>query len=125
MPEGPLIAALYDAADQPVALARPVRVEAGKQVTVAPRPPESGGAVLFSMQRSHRSSPPAKLTLEHDGHRSDPDVLQESSARVVAIWYSVPAGEATLRFEGDGLPKAPVTVKVERGKVAMLRERGP
>ncbi|HYC90746.1 MAG TPA: hypothetical protein VEO54_16130 [Thermoanaerobaculia bacterium] len=123
MPEGPLIAALYDAADQPLALARPVRVEAGKRVIVAPRLPSPGGAVLFSLQRSHRSYPAAKLTLEQEGRRSEPDVMQESSARVVAIWYSVPGGEATLRFEGDGLPKSPAKVNVERGKVALLRER--
>ena len=123
MPEGPLIAALYDAADQPVALARPVRVEAGKRAAVAPRPPASGGAVLFSLQRTHRSWPATSLTLEQEGRRSEPDVVQESSARVVAIWYSVPAGEATLHFEGEGLPKSPAKLNVERGKVTLLRER--
>ena len=122
MPAGSLIAALYDAAGNPLALARPVRVEAGRQVTVSVREPSSGGAVLLSLQRPSRDYGDGALTLEQNGQRIAPDVVHQLPARVVAMWCAVEAGEAALHFEGEGLPRNAIGIRIDNGKVAMIRE---
>ncbi|HVE71570.1 MAG TPA: hypothetical protein VNI54_09405 [Thermoanaerobaculia bacterium] len=119
MPAGRLIAALYDGHGEPVAVSRSVRVEPGKRSVISTWEPRSGGSVLFSLQRPWREYPEGTLTLGG----KPPDVVHQVPERVVALWYRVPEGRSTLRFDGEGLPTKEIAVTVKQGNVAMIRER--
>src|SRR6185503_16613803 len=124
MPAGPVLAALYDANGNAIALAQPVQLDAGKRVTISPKQPDRGaGAVLLSLQRPHGSYSHSEVTLDQGGNNTPPDVLHESAERVIAIWYSVRGGSATLRFRGPGLPDAPMSLSITEGNVTTVRTK--
>lgn len=126
MPEGGVVAALYDPDRRAyVGLSRPVRVAAGKVVSVHPKPPAPGRSHLIArLERPEGVADPAAaafdLELRIDGTVHPPEVVVSVFDRVYALWYELPPGTATLEGGGEASFLAPARIVLESGRIASL-----
>lgn len=106
VPVGRVFTGIFDrTSNEAIAIAPLVRVDAGKVVTVAPRPPAEGTSdVYLSLSRPNiRKSPDVEqIALSLNGKK--PDALFDGSDRIYAAWYGVRRTTAQL----DSQSMAPV-----------------
>lgn len=127
MPQGRVVAALYDSHRQGyVGLSRPVRVTAGQEIAVAPGPPAHGRSHLIArLERPAGVVDPAaagiELRLRGDGRDDPPDITVPLFDRVYALWYDLAPGEATLEGGGAHSFLAPTEILLEGGRIASVQ----
>ncbi len=123
VPVGRVFCGLFDhSTNEAIAIARPVHVEASKNVTVAPRPPAANSSdVYVSLTRPdvRRSGDvdPVQLTL--DGKK--PQMLFDGSDRIYAAWYGVRGSTARLEAESKTLRLPSRDLKLIPGRVITVR----
>ena len=106
MPVGRVLAGIFDSrTGDAVALARPVEVTAGGMTYVAPAAPKAGSDVLAVIDRARvrQSADQDKiaLTLHVDDASRAPDVVADTSDRIIAVWYGVDARRARITSRSD------------------------
>lgn len=124
MPIGNVFAGIFDRKTrEAIAIARPVRVDAGKVATVAPRLPAAGTADVFVSLgrpdvRASRDVDVVELTL--DGKK--PEMLFDGSDRIYSAWFGVKNGTAQLSVASKVLRLPTRTLKLTPGRVVTVRE---
>jgi hypothetical protein len=124
VPTGKVFAGIFDRKTrEAIAIARPVRVEAGKVATVAPRPPAVDTADVFVSLgrpdvRASRDVDVVELTL--DGKK--PEALFDGSDRIYAAWFGVKGGTAQLSVASKALRLSTRTLTLTSGRVVTVRE---
>jgi len=133
MPEGRLIPALFDRAeDEYLALGRPVEVGQGGRVTVRPEPPERGTSdLLVVLERpsaiTRHEHADLTLTLRTGEEALAPNEVIRAATRVIAIWYSLSTRQATLEVKSARVFLPSTEISLRSGRVervsAILRKR--
>jgi hypothetical protein len=127
MPEGSIVAGLFDREGNAVALTRPVRTSRDQLVRGLRVPPRAGTDVLAVLERDGiREKTPeydAHVVLRVDGREYAPDVASDTANRVVCLWYGVAARQAEFVFRSarEFLPSE--VVHLRPGGVVTLRRR--
>jgi hypothetical protein len=121
MPEGPVLAGLWDpGGERLVALSRPFEVAAGETVTAPLRTPAEGAGDLLLYARESRevtqeSFADVEPVVERGGERRAPARTFETAWGLYAAWYGLAAGPAVLSGGGDRVYLEPHTVELEGG----------
>lgn len=124
MPTGTVFAGVFERRTRDaIAIARPVRVEEGKAITIAPRPPAAGTSDVFvslgrSRIRKSREDDIVQLTL----NGKKPEMLFDGDDRIYAAWFSVQGSSAQFAVESKTLQLPERAVKLTAGKVSTVRE---
>jgi hypothetical protein len=123
MPEGPVIAALYDhTAKEYRAISRPVVVRAGETVEVAPAPPEGESDLLVVLERAAVANDFENYDVEPrllevvNGPRAA-DLVIRTATRLYALWYGVSDRRARLEIESPSVFLEPQDLVLRPGKV--------
>ena len=125
MPEGDVLAGVFEKDGQAVALARPVHVARGATVYVDPRPPREGCDVLVVLDRPglrpRSQTEDAVLVLRTPGGDRRPDILSDTLNRVVAVWYGISGRTADLVVQSSTEHQPAETLRLLPGKVVTVR----
>jgi len=125
MPEGPVLALLYDLdADEYVAAARPVTARAGAEVMAVPRRPEPAD-VFVELKRPRPLTALDQYDVELSlstlsGESHGPDVVIRATERLYALWYDVPGTNARLEVKSSSVYLPPQDVVLRAGAVQHL-----
>jgi hypothetical protein len=126
MPPGRVIAGIYDAGNNVVALAPLVDLAAGQTVTIEPRRPAKGSDVFLVLTKpSNRKTgkeETALFLLTGDSRRK-PDAVHDVVGRFYAVWYGVEASEATLLVESNTFKYAGPAIVLKNREVSTVRVR--
>jgi hypothetical protein len=124
MPEGRVFTGIFDRRTRDaIAIAQPVVVEAGKNVTAAPRPPTKGQSDVFvslGRPRIRRSRDEDVVELTLDGKR--PAMLFDGDDRIYAAWFGVEHGTASFAASSKTLHLPTRTITLRSGAVTTIRE---
>ncbi len=125
MPEGPVVAALFDnEAGEYLALARPVAVarERSSELSCAPPPvPQSALLVVLERPALVAADPEDDLVVEGFQGSIRPDVLVPTAERVYGIWYELPEKHVTLTTRSVRSFLEPQDIVLRPGKVESYR----
>lgn len=122
MPEGRVLAALFDSAkNEYLGVSRPVPVSAGSTTVVTPRPPDERHSHLVVLLERPRTIPRLDLYtlecwVEIAGQKHSPDVTVPTPSRLYAVWYDLPSSSATLNVDSSGVYAEPVRLQLRSGK---------
>jgi hypothetical protein len=125
MPEGPVLALLYDLdADEYVVAARPVTARAGAEVMAIPRRPELAD-VFVELKRPRPLTALDQYDVELSlstlsGESHGPDVVIRATERLYALWYDVPGTNARLEVKSSSVYLPPQDVVLRAGAVQHL-----
>jgi hypothetical protein len=124
VPLGRVFTGIFDhATNEAIAIARPVRVDAGRIVTVAPRPPAAGTSdVYVSLIRSDVRLTGADDLVELTLDGEKPQMLFDGSDRLYAAWYGVKGTTAKLAVESKTLRLPTRTLGLTPGRVVTVRD---
>jgi hypothetical protein len=126
MPEGDVVAGLFDRkTGDAVALTRRVRVQRDKLAYVTPKAPKDGSDILAVLDRPgirpRSQTEDAALMLRTPNGDRAPDILSDTSNRVIAIWYGVSARSADLVFQSSAERVPTETLRLVPGHVVTIR----
>lgn len=127
MPEGPVLAALWDQdADRYVALSRPFTVHAGRTIAAPLRSPApTRSDVVAYVDRPKATAPLAirglGLELTSRGKTHRPDVTVETAWGIYGIWYGVTPGTAVVTGGNERLYLEPATLELIGGEIAKFQ----
>ena len=127
MPLGSVFSGIFDKkSNDALALARPVTVQEGKTVFVSPAPPTIGADVFVVLTRPREvelGQDELSLSLLIGNDHRAPDVLIPAADHIVAVWYGLDGGKATLRTTSKTLRLDPVELTLTPGKVTTHRAK--
>lgn len=127
MPEGPVLAALWDGRQgRYIALSRPFDVVPGRSVAAPLEDPSPAGARLVVYVDRPKGAPASaipglELVATQQGQRHAPDLVVMTSWGVYAVWYDLKPGSAVVQAGNQGLYLAPVNVQLPRGKISRFQ----
>lgn len=126
VPAGAVLAALFDdVTGDALAVARPLRVDAGKLTYAAPRPPAEGTDVVVVLDRPQPrgavTDDVITLHLDVGDTRHAPDAIADAADRVIAVWYGVTGRSATVAVDSESIRLEPRVVRLVPRQVATLR----
>ncbi len=125
MPEGDVIAGLFEKNGDAVALTRPARVQIGGTVLVNPQPPRNGCDILAVFDRAglrpRSQADDAVIVLRTANGDRAPDVLSDTANRVIAVWYGVPDRSGELIFQSTAERVPSESLRLTPGRVATVR----
>lgn len=123
VPVGRVFAGIFDRNTRnAVAIARPVRIDDGKIVTVAPRPPLAGTSDVFvSLARPNARKATDVDTVELTLDGKKPQMLFDGSDRIYAAWFAVTKASAELNVESKTVRIPARTLKLVPGRVTTVR----
>ncbi|MEM9555911.1 MAG: carboxypeptidase-like regulatory domain-containing protein [Acidobacteriota bacterium] len=126
MPEGTVLAALYDQeGEEYIALSKPLRVGRDQVILWNPEPPEATTDVLVVLNRptSCFKGGPEEADVElalrlADGTLLEPDVEVPSAGRIFGQWYGLDAGQAaTLEVRSTSVFLDPLEIALRPARV--------
>lgn len=127
MPEGPVIAAIFDHVhNRYERLSRPVNADHERSTTVnLTAPPQDRAALVARIERFAPVVDPAGDDVEvklqrPDGSALKPDRLVRSAARLYAFWFDLGPGPVTVGVSSPSAWGAPAAVQLEGGEIADL-----
>lgn len=130
MPEGPVIAGIYDHRQQEyLAIGRPASVYRNGHSMVAPAPPAKGASDLVAvLERPHVvddfSLYDVALTVrEPDSDPEGPEVVIPTAERIYAFWYDLDSKYVTLEVDSPSVFLVPQEIALRSGKVDSYRGR--
>ncbi len=125
MPEGRIIATLYDNAQKGyIALGRPVEVSHGRLTYVRPEPPVAESSdllVVLERPRFITDSAHYDVDLILAGSGRQPDITVPASDRLYALWYGLQGSFITLQATSARVFLEPVDIAMRPGKVEVFR----
>lgn len=116
VPPGRLYAGIFDGEGNAIAHTAEVAVDAGKLTELEILPPAAGGDLLVILEKPP-SARKTEATLTAGGR--PPDAFRDDGARVVAVWFKLPAGETEVSASPLEFRKR---VMVRRGSIVTIRE---
>ncbi len=125
MPEGPVVAALFDNdTGEYLALSRPVtlsRDRFSEARCVPPPAPKSALLVVLERPEIVAAAPEDELVVEGDQGPRPPDVLVPTAERVYGIWYELPEKHVRLKASSVESFLAAQAIVLRPGKVESYR----
>ncbi|PYQ26047.1 MAG: hypothetical protein DMF56_25720 [Acidobacteria bacterium] len=122
VPAGNVVAVLFDAKGNALAISKPHPVAASKQTTVEST--RTAGDLLVILERpGSESKEPVGLTAMVGDARRPPDVFVVGSDRILAIWYGVDARAVRLVLDSKTVRLPVEAVDVARLRITTVRAK--
>jgi hypothetical protein len=127
LPAGKAIAGVFDGEGEALALSRPFSTTPGTTTLVRPDAPANAADLMLVFGKRQaslreREKRNTKISAVVGGTVKEPDVLYETSGRMIAIWYAVTARTATIKVASDTFRLEDREVRLTPGTVTTLRE---